>query len=247
MHLEEFAEGKSILHNLDPRVKIIVFVVFSIFCVLAPGVKLPLFFLFYSLALLFIARPNTKAFISRLAMANLFIGIVWIFIPLSYKGNTYLALGSMNVSQEGIQYAVSITLKSNAVIIGTIALISTSSAFRLAHAMLHLKVPKKLIILFFLFYRYITVVHEEYLTIKRAILLRGFVPRTDIHTYRTFAYMVGGLLIKSYERAEEIYKAMLCRGFGGSFPLLDHFRMGHRDALFLLLSILTFFAFWMKS
>ncbi|GAB5047429.1 cobalt ECF transporter T component CbiQ [Thermodesulfovibrio sp. TK110] len=244
MHLEEFSEGNSFLHKADPRLKIIVFSIFSILCATATGLKTPSLFLIYSVFSIFIARLRIRPFFSRLSVANFFILFIWIFVPISYPGNPYISFVGLKISHEGLLYALSITLKANAIIIATITLLSTSSINALAHAMLHLKAPKKLVTVFFLFYRYITVIHDEYLKIKRAVIARGFVPKTSIHTYRTYAYIVGGMLIKSYERAEEIYKAMLCRGFQGYFPLFEHFHMRKIDVIFSIVSIFVFILLW---
>ena len=116
-----------------------------------------------------------------------------------------------------------------------ITLLSTSSIFTLAHAMSHLQVPKKLLWLLFLSYRYIFVLYVEYLKLRNALIIRGFRPKTSIHTYKTFAYLIGMLLVRSYERSERIYNAMICRGFQGKFYLLDHFEIGKKDILFLVL------------
>ncbi len=236
MHLEEFSEGKSFLHRTDPRVKILIFALFSLTCALSSGIKIPAIFLAYSFILLAIANLRTKSVFSRVLIANFFIAFIWLFIPFSYQGNPYMNLGPIKISYEGLKYALSITLKANAIIIATMALISTSSVFSLAHAMLHLKMPKKIVTIFFLFYRYITVIHEEYTKIRKAVALRGFVPKTNIHTYKTYAYIIGGMLLKSYERAEEIYRAMLCRGFKGYFPLVEHFQLRKPDIIFGIIS-----------
>ncbi|GAQ94738.1 cobalt/nickel transport system permease protein [Thermodesulfovibrio aggregans] len=247
MHLEEFSEGNSFLHRADPRIKILVFCLFSVLCAVSSGIKTPLIYLSYSLILLVISQVRFKPLISRLFFANFFIIFIWLFIPLTYPGNPHIEIGSIRISLEGIKYALSITIKCNAIIIATISLLSTSSVFSLAHAMLHLKMPKKLVTLFFLFYRYITVIHDEYLKIKRAAALRGFVPATNLHTYKTYAYIVGGMLIKSLERAEEIYKAMLCRGFNGYFPLFEHFQIKKSDIIFGVISTAIIILVWVES
>lgn len=247
MHLEKFSEGNSFLHRADPRVKILVFTVFSILCAVATGIKTPMIYLLYSLTLLAIAKLELKILISRLFIANFFIAFIWLFIPLSYPGNSFISVGPIKLSMEGLNYALAITIKCNAIILATITLISTSSVLSLAHAMLYLKIPRKLVTIFFLFYRYITVIHEEYIKIKKAAALRGFMPKTNIHTYKTYAYIIGGILIKSYERAEEIYKTMLCRGFKGYFPLFEHFQIRKSDIIFGVCSILIFILFWFKK
>lgn len=247
MHLEEFAEGDSFLHKADPRVKIFVFCLFSIFCATSTGLKTPFLCLVYSTILIFIAKIKIKSLLSRLIMANFFIIFIWIFIPFSYPATFYLSVGPIKLSYEGLKYALSITLKCNAIILTTIALLSTSSVFSIAHAMLHLKMPKKLVTVFFLFYRYISVIHEEYTKIKNAVIVRGFVPSTNLHTYKTYAYIIGGILLKSYERADEIYKAMLCRGFQGFFPLFEHFKIKKSDIIFFIVSVSIFILLWVKN
>ncbi len=231
MHLEVFSEGNSFLHRADPRVKLLLFCFFSVLCSTSQGVKSPLLFLSYSLFLLLISKLKIKLVLTRLIAANVFIFLLWIFLPLNYRSSF-----SSHPYWEGLIYPLSITLKCNAILLATITLLSTSSIFSLAHAMRHLKVPAKFVTIFFLFYRYITVIHEEYEKIRRAAILRGFVPKTNIHTYRTYAYMIGGLLLKSLDRAEDIYRSILCRGFKGEFPLLFHFRLDGKDVVFGLVS-----------
>jgi len=64
------------------------------------------------------------------------------------------------------------------------------------------------------------------------MLIRCFKPGTNMHTYRTYAYLVGMLIVRSYERSQRIYQAMLCRGFSGRFPVVSHFRLGKGDVVF---------------
>jgi cobalt/nickel transport system permease protein len=250
MHLEVFAEGDSILHKLDPRVKIFVLFIFAVLCAISKGLLVPSLFLLFSLILILIARPDFKTLLNRVGSANFFILFIWLFVPFTYKSSPYVNLGFLKISYPGIKYALSITLKCNAIILATIALLATSTVFNLAHAMLHLKVPAKLVTIFFLFYRYITVMHEEYIKIKRAVLARGFNSKTSMHTYKTYAYIVGALLLKSFERSEEVYKAMLCRGFKGFFPLLEHFKLKTCDiilgSIFTLCTVLIYLLQWIK-
>ena len=66
---------------------------------------------------------------------------------------------------------------------------------------------------------------------KDTLKIRGFKPRTSIHTYKTYGSIVGTLLIRGYERSEQIHKAMVCRGFKGNYWLLDHFSLRRSDVL----------------
>jgi cobalt/nickel transport system permease protein len=62
-----------------------------------------------------------------------------------------------------------------------------------------------------------------------AMKIRGFRPRTDLHTYRTYSYLVGALLVRSFDRSTRILAAMKCRGFKGQFYILDRHAMGSQD------------------
>lgn len=240
MHLEEFAEGSSFLHRLDPRVKFLAIVPYVLVVAIMPGQKGPLAALLVSTLLTALARLDTKKLLSRLVAVNVFIFLLWIFIPFSYPGVTVFQIGPLTATREGILYALSITLKTNAIVLATIAILGTSEIFSLAHALIHLKTPDKLVHLFFFFYRYISVLHEEYSRLKNAMLIRCFKAGTNMHTYRTYAYLVGMLIVRSYERSQRIYQAMLCRGFKGRFPVASHFRLRKGDVVFgLLMAVVT--------
>ncbi len=232
MHLEEFAEGSSYLHRLDPRVKFITVIPFIFVIALMHGLKGPLGGLIIASLLAVIARLNLKRLLSRLAAVNVFVLMLWVFLPFSYPGTEVLSIGAFSATREGLLYVLSITLKTNAIVLATIAVLGTSEVFSLAHALVHLKVPDKLVHLFFFFYRYISVLHEEYTRLRNAMKIRCFRARSNMHTYRTYAYLVGMLIVRSYERSQRIYKAMLCRGFKGQFLLMSHFRLRKEDIVF---------------
>lgn len=232
MHLEEFAEGNSLLHRLDPRIKFITAIPYIFLIAITSSLKGPFLAFMISVVMLFISRISFKKLFRRLIVVNGFIFILWIFLPFSYPGETIFSFASLKATREGFLYVLSITLKANAIVLATIAILGTSEVFSLAHALVHLKVPNKLVHLFFFFYRYISVLHEEYLRLKRAMNIRAFKAKTNIHTYKSYAYLVGMLIVRSYERSQRIYKAMLCRGFHGNFPIISHFNLSRTDIYF---------------
>ena len=175
------------------------------------------------------AGLNLKRLFSRLLIVNGFILFLWFFLPFTYPGHTLFTVGPIQATREGIRYALLITVKSNVIILACIGLLSTSSIFSLVHALNHLHVPDKLIQIFFFNYRYIHVLYLEYIKMINTLKVRCFTAGTNFRTYRTFANLVAMLLLKSYDRAERIYKAMLCRGFKGHYYILDHFSLTKVD------------------
>ena len=167
--------------------------------------------------------------ISCLAVANIFILILWLALPLTFKGESLCSIGPFAFTKEGLLASARITLKSNAILLSLMAIISTMSIATLGHAMNRLEFPNKIVSLLLITYRYIFVMKQEYERLLRAAKARGFKPKTNMHTYRTYAYLVGMLLVRAVERAERVHKAMICRGFRGRFYSLHKFSMSPLD------------------
>ncbi|MFH1626040.1 MAG: cobalt ECF transporter T component CbiQ [Pseudomonadota bacterium] len=226
---EEFSSGDSFVHRIDPRIKVVIAVLFSIVVAVADRFSVLLLGLFFSVGLISVARLSIRKISYRLLIVNGFILLLWVFLPFTFPGATLFSLGPLTASRDGVMYALTITIKSNTIILTSIALLATSSVTTLVHALRHLYVPDKLVHLFFFCYRYIHVIHLEYVRLTNAMKIRCFKPKTNMHTYRTYAYLVGMLLLKSYDRSERVYQAMLCRGFKGKFWVLDHFSLKKSD------------------
>ncbi len=251
MIFESFSEGDSLLHRLDPRVKLCLALLYAFVVALSNSLSVSAGALVLSTVLVASARLKAGLILRRLRVLFLFILLLWITLPLSIPGTTVYRIGSLNGSLEGMNRALSISLKSTSIVLLVIALLGTSTVFSLAHALSHLHIPKKLLYLFFLSYRYIHVIGVEYGRLRDAMRVRAFKPKTNIHTYRSYGYLIGMLLIRSFERSERIYQAMLCRGFQGRFYLLDHFHIHRRDVIFLLVMSLILigmgFAEWVTA
>ena len=105
----------------------------------------------------------------------------------------------------------------------------------LGYALNWLRVPDKIVHLLLMTYRYIFLIEQEYQRLIRAARIRGFQAGTNLHTYKTYASVVGMLLVRSSLRAERVYKAMLCRGFRRKFYCLHEFESGRREWVFAII------------
>ena len=226
---DELYMGDSIIHRLDPRVKLICCGFFSIVMAVCRTWDALLVGLFFTVIWVFMAKLPLAKVVTRLIMVNGLIGVLWVIIPFAVRGEVIFSLGPFTATREGIAYALQITVRSNAIILALLSLLATSSLFSLGHAMGKLGFPDKAVQLLLFAYRYIHVIHMEYRRLMNAIRVRGFRPRTNFHTYKTYAYLVGMLLVKSYDRAERIRRAMLCRGFNGKYYDLTEYRLHTTD------------------
>ncbi len=171
-------------------------------------------------------------------LVNGFVLFLWFTLPLTYPGETAFNLGPLGISREGIALAALISIKTNAAVLVLISLIATSSVAALGQALVQLKMPIKLCLLLLFSYRYIFVIHQEYLRLVRAARLRCFKAGTNMHTYRTTGYLFGMTLVKSHHRAHRVRQAMVLRGFQGQFRSLCESQLGKNEVGFSLL-ILT--------
>jgi len=234
MIAEPFARGKSIFHAMDPRVKILVALGFSVVMAVANRPLTLEMGSAFAVFLVLLARLNLRQVAVRLLVVNTFVAFLWIFLPFSFPGTPVFTLWGLQVTREGITACVQITVKSNAIVLASMALLSTSTVFGLVHGLHHLKVPEKLVHLFFFSFRYIHVIHMEYHKIIDAMKARGFEPDTSLKTYKAYAYLIGTLFLKSSERSKRIYQAMICRGFDGTFWVFQHFAFRKRDLAALI-------------
>jgi cobalt/nickel transport system permease protein len=170
-----------------------------------------------------------------MAMMDGFIIFMLALLPFTVPGDPMFALWGLPASWQGLWQAVEIALTANAVILALMVLVGTIEPVRLGHALHCLRCPETLVMLLMFTIRYIEVLREEYLRLRAAMKVRGFRPGTNWHTYRSFGYLVGMMLVRAIERSERILRAMKCRGFSGRFLLMQDFAMTRRDYGFLVL------------
>ncbi len=233
---EKFAYGDSFLHRLDPRSKILAATFFAITVALLDAFAALYVSLAFSVILLILASLPFWEVCKRLLLVNGFTLFLWITLPLTYGGTQYFELGGLELSRQGIWLAAVITIKTNTIVAAIIALLATSTIAELGHSLERLRFPNKLCFILLYSYRYVFVIYHEYSRLLRAAKMRAFTPGTNLHTYKTYAYLVGITLVKSYNRSIRVYQAMLLRGFDGRLVSLRRYNFTATDFLFLSLT-----------
>jgi cobalt/nickel transport system permease protein len=234
---EPFSEGDSLIHRLDPRGRILVAAGFTVLVAISTNHAAALGGVALAAIWLALARLPLKKVLFRLLAVNGFIFFLWLVLPFSYPGEAVWRLGPLAASREGLLFTGLITLKSNAMIMALIALIATMPVVTLGQALQEVRLPAKLCHLLLFTYRYLYVFEQEYQRLVQAMKIRGFRPGTNLHTYRSYAYLAAMLLVRSYDRAERVFQAMLCRGFQGKFYTLRTFAWSRRDLVFLAAAV----------
>mgnify|MGYP002228685902 CR=1 FL=1 len=89
-----------------------------------------------------------------------------------------------------------------------------------------------MVFLFLFTYRYLHVIADEWHKLHGAARLRGFAPKTNMHTYRTFGNMLGMVFVHSFDRSVRVYEAMILARLFRAFSVRDRFPGTSRDAVF---------------
>ncbi len=232
---EPFAHGSTPVHGLDPRVRLAMTGIFSVCVALLrePGTAGAA--LLMAMAVLALSAPPAGPLCRRVALVNIFVAFLWLTVPLTMPGETIFTLGPLTASREGVALVWLVTLKSNAILLAFMALVTTMDSPTMGHALSRLGVPSKLVFLFLFTYRYLHVIADEWQRLLTAARLRGFTPRTGMHTYRTIGNLLAMVLVNSFDRSGRVYQAMVLRGFEGRFVSVVRFRAQRQDALFAAL------------
>jgi cobalt/nickel transport system permease protein len=242
MTFEQFSGGTSFLHRADPKGKLISTGVLSLVIALSQTWAPTLLGFLLAFTLVLTARLSWTKLLRRLLIVNSFNLLLCLLLPLTYTGGPPLSFAGINLSSTGLLLAVLITVKSNAVILLFISLLATSTAAQLGHGLQQLRLSPKLCLILLFSYRYIALIQQELFRLQRAAGLRCFQPRTNLHTYKTYSYMLGMMLVRSWNRAARVQQAMELRGFSGQFHSLhDSGGMQKSDLLLLVILLLAGF------
>ena len=237
---ETFIKSDSVIHRVDPRVRILAAVAFSVLMALSRQPAVLFAGLGAGLALMVLAGLPVRPLGKRFAAVNAFVALLAVVLPLSTPGVGLFRMGPLNFSREGLIRACLIGLRANGIVVMLTALVSTIELPRLGRALHSLGLPRKLTHLFFFTVRYIDVLHHEYHRLRCAMRVRCFTPGMNAHTYRSLGYLVGMLLVKSFDRSERVLAAMKCRGFSGEFHVMKRLELRRRDVLIGLAFSLLF-------
>lgn len=234
---EPFAVGASWIHRLDPRFRIVVAFVISM--VIALSSEFPALITAFAVSALLVclAGLNVREVLKRLFSIVGFMLLIWAVLPFTYEGEPFYHVGPLVLTRPGVFLSARITVKSITILLIFLSLVSTMTIATLGHALGRLSIPGKLVQLLLMTYRYIFVIEQEYQRLTTAIKIRGFRSRTNLHSYKTYAYLIGMLFVHASVRAQRVQNAMLCRGFKGRFYSLVEYKSSPRNWFFLFTMI----------
>jgi cobalt/nickel transport system permease protein len=232
--LDRLSCKDTAVHRLDPRAKVAATMLFAVAVVSFPRYEILSLLPFSMFPILIAAVGDIPAgFIAKKVLAvSPFAVFVGMFNPLLDPGSVAILPGT-SVSAGWISFA-SILVKFSLTISAALLLIATTSFPGICRGLRRLGVPALFVSQLLFLYRYMFVLMEEAIRVVRARDGRSFGGRGA--GLRVFIRIVGALFLRTLERAERIYGAMLARGFRGEVPSMRRETLRPSDALFLLAS-----------
>lgn len=237
LDIDRYAHVASPLQRWDARYKIVALGVFMFGIALLKTLPMAALGLCLALGLIAVAGLPGRFVLQGVSWVALFLVPFFFVLPFSHPAPPAFHVAGLPFAWEGLRLAILIVCKALAVVITAYALFGSSRFDVSMIALQRLKVPKVMVQMLLFTYRYIFVFVSELRRMEVAMRARGFVKRFDMRTLRIMGNFVGTLLVRSLERTERIYKAMLSKGYQGELHSFVVFSAGPRDVVKALLVV----------
>jgi cobalt/nickel transport system permease protein len=98
--------------------------------------------------------------------------------------------------------------------------------------------PTVILTLLTFVYRYVETLRDQLRSLRRALASRG-AGLKGRHLIRTYGNLAGNLVVRSYDRGERVYAAMLSRGYDGTLPSAEPLEASAIDFVVVAISVLV--------
>ena len=207
----------------DPGVDLRLPLVFTVLSAVAVAAltRLPVALTALGLSLLLVCwhRIHPGRVFHRLAHVEGFLLVLLIALPLTTPGAAAFHLGPLRASVRGLELALLIAAKVNTVALLLLVWLGGVVPERLGRALAALGAPARFVQLMELTLRHLHTARDGLRRQSEAMRARAFHnhpgrPRLWPHVWRSHGHLVGGALLRAFDRAERVEEAMRMRGSG---------------------------------
>lgn len=230
--LERLSAQRSFIHSLHPAVKVLVTFYYIVLVMSFDKYEISAFvsFLLYP-AVVFILGdiPFGKIF-KRTLFVMPFVVSVGLFNPLFDHG-FHIDLGSFSVSS-GMISLFSIVIRGMLALTASFLLIAATGIDKAAYGLQKLGLPKLFVLQILMTYRYIYLLIDETAAMYTAYALRA--PHSKGLRFSAWPGFLGQMILRTYKKAEIVYRSMYLRGFDGSYIPSDDLKVHTADIVYLI-------------
>ncbi len=226
--LDPFREGASPVHRLDPRIKLVLAVAFILTAALIHPGAWPAYVLLFAgaFSIILLSELGVGFVYKRAVLAAPFVlaALPLLFtVPGEALATFHIGPWTLTLTQPGLVRFISVALKSWISVQIAIVLASTTAFPDLLAAMRALRIPRLLVAVIGLMWRYLFVLVDEVMRLMRAREARSGHPAVPAGRVggslawrgKVTGGMAGNLMLRSFDRSERIYAAMASRGYDG--------------------------------
>lgn len=185
---------------------------------------------------------NTASF-AFVAFSISVIAALWMGLSVFFLLKRYLIIapfllvmtvplllgGGFPIALDRVSFASLIVLKAITCMTVVTILLHTQSIDDFMDSLAHLRVPPIVITILLLSYRYVFLFFDDIQKMQLAARSRFFSGRITLRNLKIYGQLMGGLLLKSLDRAENVYQAMTARCFNGTLRVRDARRLNRWD------------------
>jgi len=224
LDIDRYHEVDSIINRWDPRAKIAALGIFIFSIALMKTIPMAVIAIVMAAILIRLTALPWHFIFHGLSFVMIFLVPFFVIMPLSYPGESAFTVLGLGFAWEGLRLATLIFIKAVSIVLVTYAIFGSSRFDISMLALQHLKCPKVVVQMLLFTYRYTFVFLEEMRRMHTSMQARGFVARTNMQTMTIFGHFVGTLLIRSFERTDRVFKAMLSKGYQGDLHSMVTFK-----------------------
>jgi len=232
-YIDHLSTLDSPVHRLDPRAKLACALLYCAAVASLPVSRplLPAWCVPPLAAAVAASRLPLRYLARRCLMLCAFAASVALFFPFTLaRGDVAAAIGPLKVYTGGLAAAGSILFRFALTTLAVLVLACTTPFPRLLRAMQWFGLPRLFIMVLAFLYRYLFVLVDEADRIARA---RDSRCPSRRGRWAAAPAILGMLFVRSVDRSDRIYAAMLSRGFDGAVRVLDGLAFRRADAAVL--------------
>ncbi|WP_297506162.1 cobalt ECF transporter T component CbiQ [Thermococcus sp.] len=236
---ERYARKEGLLQKLDPRLKIASLIILVTTVVSLRDIGVIVAFYFLALALAVLSRLPVLEFTKRVwVFIPIFTGIIAVPSVFMLPGESAFRVFGLTATWEGIRWAVLFTMRVAAAVSYAVLFTMTSRWNEIISALASFRVPGMVITIATLAYRYVFLLAKLLLDAMHARRARLAGELGMMESWREAGKHIGATFIKANALGEELYYAMVSRGYVNEVQPLGEFRFKGIDYAFSALTAL---------
>ncbi len=239
-HLDIDSNRRTPWHTLAPRTRILCTLLMVFAIALTPNGHWWTWAIYglAILSLLLLSQVTLPVLVRRVAVELVFIGVVLLGTLFRRGGEVLWSWGPLQITTAGLIVLGSVTLKALLSLLMLNLLTLTTAVSALLHGLVELRTPPLLVATLASMYRYIGVLIGEFNAMRKAAASRNLMNNKRWQRL-VIGNMIGSLFIRTYDRGDRIYQAMLSRGYQGTMPVEKVPPGGRQDILALTLTLIV--------